>query len=122
MRGELAALLEQRKADQSPSLVMSDALSRDEIDEGLATRCHCLAHGRSQFNDIEEVFPSECRVVIETLKRVFDHDEEVRHQHMNPQTRLMYHQGYSQPLMDELKDWLDKQVTDRLVEPNSSLS
>jgi transposase len=117
----LAALLEQREADRDPPLVMSDALSRNEIDEASVIRCHCLAHGRRQFSDIEEVFPSECRVVIDVIKQVFDHDEEARDQQMSPQARLTYHQELSQPLMDELKDWLDKQVDDRLVEPNSSL-
>ena len=117
----LAALLEQREADQAPPIVMSDALSRNEVDEGTVIRCHCLAHGRRQFSDIEEVFPAECRVVIDALKQVFDHDAEARDKQMSAQARLAYHQEYSQPLMDELKGWLDKQGEDRLVEPNSSL-
>ena len=117
----LAALLEQREADQDKPLVMSDALSRNEVDETSVIRCHCLAHGRRQFSDIEEVFPVECQVVMDVLTQVFDHDEEARDQQMSPQVRLVYHQDYSGPLMDELKGWLDKQVDDRLVEPNSSL-
>src|SRR6266446_1788852 len=117
----LAALLEKREADQKPPLVMSDALARNEVEEGLVIRCHCLAHGRRQFSDIEEVFPSACRVVIDALKQVFDHDDEARDQHMSPPARLVYHQAYSQPLMDDLKAWLDLQCEDRLVEPNSSL-
>jgi hypothetical protein len=117
----LAALLEQREAEQGKPLVMSDALSRNEVDEASVIRCHCLAHGRRQFSDIAEVFPVECRVVIDVLKQVFDHDEEARDQQMSPQARLVYHQNYSGPLMDELKGWLDKQCEDRLVEPNSSL-
>jgi hypothetical protein len=117
----LAALLEQREADLEPPLAMSDALSRNEIEEGVVIRCHCLAHGRRQFSDIEEVFPTECRVVLEVLKHVFDHDEEAREKQMSPQARLAYHQAYSQPLMDELKSWLEQQLADRLVEPNSSL-
>jgi hypothetical protein len=100
---------------------MSDALSRNDIDEGLVIRCHCLAHGRRQFSDIEAVFPSACRLVIDVLKQVFDHDEEARDEQMSPEARLAYHQAYSQPLMDERKAWLDKQREDRLVEPNSSL-
>jgi hypothetical protein len=117
----LAALLEQRESDLEPPLAMSDALSRNEVAEGLVIRCHCLAHGRRQFSDIEEVFPSECRVVMDVIKQVFDHDEEARDQQMSPEVRLAYHQLYSQPLMDELKAWLGKQLEDRLVEPNSSL-
>jgi transposase len=117
----LAALLEQREADLEPPLAMSDALSRNEVAEGLVIRCHCMAHSRRQFSDIEDNFPSECRVVLDALKQVFDHDEEARDQQMSPERRLAYHQEYSQPLMDELKVWLDKQLTDCLVEDNSSL-
>jgi transposase len=117
----LAGLLEQREADHDKPVVMSDALSRNEVDETSVIRCHCLAHGRRQFSDIEEVFPVECRVVIDVLKQVFDHDDEARDQQMSPQARLVYHQEYSGPLMDDLQGWLDKQVDDRRVEPNSSL-
>jgi transposase len=117
----LAALLDKREAAQEPPLVMSDALSHNDVEEGLVVRCHCLAHGRRQFSEIEELFPSECRVVIETLKQVFDHDEAAREQAMSPAARLAYHQAYSEPLMEALKVWLDQQINDRLVEPNSAL-
>jgi hypothetical protein len=117
----LAALLDKREAAQGPPLVMSDALSRNDVKEGLVVRCHCLAHGRRQFSDLEEMFPSECRVVIETLKQVFDHEEVAREQAMSPAARLAYHQTYSELLMDDLKVWLDQQINDRLVEPNSAL-
>lgn len=117
----LAALLEHREAGQAPPIVMSDALSRNEVDEDAVIRCHCLAHGRRQFSDIAEVFPGACQVVLDALKQVFDHDEEARAQQMSPPARLAYHQTHSQPLMDELKRWLAKQVEDRLAEPNSSL-
>ena len=89
---------------------MSDALSRNEVEEGLVIRCHCLAPGRRQFSDLEAVFPSECPVVIDALK-----------QRMSAEARVAYHQAYSQPLMDDLKAWLEQQLADRLVEPNSSL-
>ncbi len=84
-------------------------------------RCHCLAHGRRQCSDLADVFPKECQVVIEALKQVFDHDDEARDQQMSPAKRLAYHQSHSQPIMDELKRWLQKQFDDHLVEPNSSL-
>ena len=60
-------------------------------------------------------------MVIEALKQVFDHEDETRAQQMSPTDRLTYHQAYSQPIMAELKHWLQKQCDDRLVEPNSSL-
>jgi hypothetical protein len=117
----LKALLLQRQADLGKPLVMSDALSSNEADEKLLIRCHCLAHGRRQFSDLEDVFPQECAVVIEALKQVFDHDDQARDEQMSPEARFAYHQAYSRPIMDELKRWLDQQCADRLVEPNSSL-
>jgi transposase len=117
----LKALLEQRQAGLDKPLVMSDALSRNEADEDGLIRCHCLAHGRRQFSDLADVFPTECQVVLEALKQVFDHDDEARDQQLSPAQRLAYHQALSQPIMDALKRWLQKQVDERLVEPNSSL-
>jgi transposase len=67
------------------------------------------------------VFPHECKVVLDVISQVFDHDEQARQDGLSPAARLAYHQAQSQPLMEELKGWLAKQVDDRLVEPNSSL-
>jgi transposase len=117
----LQALWEQRAAARDKPLVMSDALSRNAVDETTVIRCHCLAHGRRQFSDLADVFPRECQVVIATLSQVFDHDAEACAQQMSPEARLAYPQAYSQPLMAELRQWLQKQVDDHLVAPNSAL-
>jgi transposase len=117
----LEALLTQREEDRGKPLVMSDALSANAAEEAALIRCHCLAHGRRKFTELEEVFPDECAVVIEALKQVFDHEEEARVRQLNPIERFAYHQHYSGPIMEALKRWLAKQFEDRTVEPNSSL-
>ena len=117
----LEALLTHREADRGKPLVMSDALASNTADEGALIRCHCLAHGRRKFTELEEVFPDECTVVIEALRQVFDHEEAARVQQMSAEARLGYHQQYSGPIMDRLKHWLDQQFEERTVEPNSSL-
>jgi hypothetical protein len=117
----LASLLQQRQAGRDRPLVMSDALSRNEADEAHLIRCHCLAHGRRKFNELAEVFPADCQVVLEALTQVFDHEEVARNEQMEEAVCLAYHQQYSAPIMEGLKDWLNKQLDDRLVEPNSSL-
>jgi hypothetical protein len=83
----LDALLAQREADRGKPLVMSDALASNAADETALIRCHCLAHGRRKFRALEEVFPEECAVVIEALRQVFDHEEEVRRQPMSAADR-----------------------------------
>jgi hypothetical protein len=117
----LATLLTQREADRGKPLVMSDALSSNAADEETLIRCHCLAHGRRKFSELEDVFPHECAVVIESLKQVFEHDEEARAQQLSAAERLAYHRTASQPIMEALQRWLEQQLDDRLVEPNSSL-
>ncbi len=117
----LAALLTKREADRGKPLVMSDALTSNDADETTLIRCHCLAHGRRKFSELEDVFPQECTVVLESLKQVFDHDDEARVKQMSAPERLAYHQAYSGPIMEALKRWLRQQCDDRLVEPNSSL-
>jgi hypothetical protein len=101
---------------------MSDALTSNAVaDESRLIRWHCLAHGRRKFSALEDVFPQECQVVLQVLRQVFDHDEQARKAQWSPQARLAYHQTQSQPWMDALKTWLDRQLDERLVEPNSSL-
>jgi transposase len=101
---------------------MSDALSSNEVaEESMLMRGHCLAHGRRKFSDLEEVFPHECQVVLEGISQVLDPDEPARKEPLSPQARLAYHQAQRQALMDGLKRWLDQQMDEPLVEPNSAL-
>jgi transposase len=117
----LEALLTQRDAGRDKPLVMSDALGSNAADETALIRCHCLAHGRRKFSELEETFPAECTVVIAALKQVFDHDEAARLQQLTPTERLAYQQHTSGPIMEALKSWLEQQCEERNVEPNSSL-
>src|ERR687885_86024 len=98
----LEALLTQREADRGKPLVMSDALASNTADEAALIRCHCLAHGRRKFSELEETFPAECTVVMEAFKQVFEHDEAARLQHLTPTERLAYHQHASGPIMAAL--------------------
>ena len=117
----LAALLRQRETPRDKPLVMSDALASNAAEEQRLIRCHCLAHGQRKFRELEEVFPQECDVVTHALTQVFEHEAEAREQQLSAEDRLAYHQAYSGPLMDTLKAWLEQQVNERAVEPNSSL-
>jgi hypothetical protein len=100
---------------------MSDALSSNKAEETHLIRCHCLAHGRRKFSELDEVFPAESAVVVDALKVVYEHDEAARDKQLSAPERLAYHQTYSAPILTTLKEWLEQQTKDRLVEPNSSL-
>ena len=66
----LEALLTQRQEAQGPPLVMSDALAANEAEQTTVIRCHCLAHSRRKFSELEETFPAECTVVMAALKHL----------------------------------------------------
>jgi hypothetical protein len=117
----LAVLLTKREPDHDKPLVMSDALPSNNAQEDALIRCHCLAHGRRQFSELDEAFPAESAVVVNALKDVFDHEEYTRVEQLTAQDRLAYHQRKSGPIMKKLKRWLEQQTVQRLVEPNSSL-
>jgi transposase len=117
----LEARLGLRESHRGKPLVMSDALSSNNAAETQLIRCHCLAHGRRKFSELDEDFPAESAVVVEALKAVYEHDEEARAQQMSAPERLAYHQTYSKPILTTLKRWLEQQTEQRLVEPNSSL-
>lgn len=118
----LQGLLDKRAAGLATPLAMSDALASNAMtNEAAVIRCHCLVHGRRKFSDLTEGFPRECQVVLEVISAVFDHEEQARQAQMSPEARLAYHQAQSRPLMDGLHRWLDTQIDEHLVEPNSSL-
>ena len=101
---------------------MSDALAANQRDDDdTLIRCHCLAHGRRQFTDLEDVFPVESHHVITLLNQVFAHEAVTRAQALSAAERLAYHQTHSGPLLAALREWLERQFQDRAVEPNSSL-
>jgi hypothetical protein len=118
----LSELLSGREAGREKPIVMSDALAANALsDETAVIRSHCLAHGQRQFTEIDEVFPAECTRVLADLKQVFQHEAVTRAQALSATERLAYHQTHSGPLLEELKVWLERQFTERLVEPASSL-
>jgi transposase len=40
---------------------------------------------------------------------------------LSPEERLAFHQTHSKPVADDLKEWLDRQLDQHLVEANSAL-
>jgi transposase len=117
----LEVLLTQREPERDKPLVMSDALTSNNAEETQLIRCHCLAHGRRKFRELDEDFPAESAVVVEALKAVYDHDTAAQDKQLSAHERLAYHQEYSAPILTALKMWLEEQTAQRRVEPNSSL-
>jgi transposase len=117
----LDGVLEKRESDKEIPLQMCDALSQNLPKRFKSLVCNCLTHGRRKFAEIIENWPEECRYVIEMLKEVYANDEIARQKKMTPEERLQFHKKESSKYMSELKEWLDDQIENKKVEPNSSL-
>jgi transposase len=114
----LDRLLEQRAATQPEVIHMADAASRDpRYSQRIVARC--LAHARRHFLEAQEAFPDQCEHVLDLIGRVYHHDEQTHG--MDPAARLAHHQQHSAPVMNALREWMEAQLRDRLVEPNSRL-
>jgi len=120
----LTDVLQRRATELGAPIQMCDALSRNlpklppklEIIVG-----HCLAHARRRFVEVTPNFPEECRFVLETLGAIYSNDALAREQGMTPEERLRLHQSRSGPLMEQLRTWLQTQLDEKKVEPNSGL-
>jgi transposase len=114
-------ILSQRNPDLVLPIQMCDALSRNTPKDFQTIIANCLVHARRNFVDLAENFPEESRLVIELLAKVYGQEKIVKDQNLTPAERLVHHQRESAPLMQELKNWCDGQIANKIVEPNSSL-
>jgi transposase len=117
----LAAVLQQRTADLAPPIQMCDALSRNLCPESNTILALCLSHGRREFVSVAASFPEECRYVLESLREVYRYDAEAKELGLKPESRLIYHQTHSQPVMERLQAWMREKLDGKHVEPNSGL-
>lgn len=117
----LADVLKRRAAQLKVPVQMADALAANTSGDFKALLAHCLAHARRGFVEVVNDFPEECRFVLETLRDVYRTDAVAKEKNLTPAERLALHQRESGPRMEKLAGWLEEQVRERRVEPNSGL-
>ena len=117
----LRDVLARRAVERPPPIQMCDPLSRNMPRELKTILANCLAHGRRQFVDVAKSFPAECCHVLEALAVVYKNDAKARKRELSAEERLRFHQAESGPIMEKLHAWLEHQIEDRRVEPNSGL-
>jgi transposase len=117
----LARVLAHRAEQLPPPIQMCDALSRNLPGELQTILAHCLAHARRRFVDVYDRFPEPCRHLLESLAVVYHNDAVARERRLSPEARLQFHQEASRPTMEDLHDWLARQLEEKQTEPNSAL-
>lgn len=117
----LAAVLARRAAQLPIPIQMCDGSSSNTPGDFETLLSKCNAHGRRKFVELAELFPEQVRFVLKTLREVYKTDAAARTGELSPAERLALHQRESAPRMAALKEWMDRQLTERLIEPNSRL-
>lgn len=114
-------LLKKRPLELKKALVVADAERRNWLDEykDMVIKCLCLAHARRKFVDSEAAYPEKCKKVLDDLAQVYYNDSLTKG--MTPEERLDYHKIHSQPIMNNLKEWVVKQLDENIEEETSSL-
>lgn len=120
--GENLGQVLQHRARQLPAPIqMADALSRNTCGEFESLLANCLSHGRRQFVPLATNFPEQVRFVLEQIREVYRADAQTKKLQLSAQERLLHHQTHSKPVMDQLHQWMNQQLEQKHVEPNSGL-
>lgn len=101
-------LLQKRDTSLGVVIQMCDALRRNIPASFQTILCNCLSHGFRKFDDLKDFYPKQCIHVIELIAKIYNCDEKTRE--MSNLERLQYHQENSQPIMNELHDYLEHQL------------
>lgn len=115
----LEQLLKLRSAGLDRPIQMSDALNANWDHEGEVIEAKCMVHGRRGVWEVRELEPEACQVVLDAISRVYEYEAKTKG--MSQEERLRYHQEKSGPVMEKMKEWIERQFDERLVEPNSSV-
>jgi hypothetical protein len=111
-----------RAADAAIPTVMSDALSSNQptrLTEYYKALCN--AHARREFVDVLPMFPDKVPWVLERYALIWEYDDHCKAHHDDDQPRLDYHRQHSLPILEELRDWGERQLETGDTEANSGL-
>ena len=112
-------LLEKREDNLGPVIRMGDAAAANWSGNDESIECYCLTHARRKFAELEKVYPKSCGYALDQIAKIYGHEAAAKE--MSDEERLAYHQKQSLPIMSELKEWMERELREKRVEPNSSL-
>ena len=83
-------------------------------------QCHCNAHARRKLEEKADLYPEHWEMVRKVYRNIYAVDAEIKHA-MSPEERLKHHQDHSKQAMLDMFAWMQKELDDKNVEPNSTL-
>lgn len=116
----LTKLLELRPEEMDAPIQMSDGSSSNVPTAPPTVQANCAAHARQKWVDIAESFPGKCRRVLDDLRAVYRIDARAKKENLAPSDRLALHKKESKPILAALKNWMEAQLEEKHIEPNSA--
>jgi len=117
----LDEILLNRNENLPPPLHMSDGSSCNPATVTRTINCACNAHGKRKLDEKKELFPEHQKIMKAIYKKVYRNEDFCKEKRMDIHERLEYHKIHSKPLMDKLFDWMQDEMDEKKVEPNSML-
>jgi hypothetical protein len=114
-------LLCQRPSDRPAPIQMCDALAANLPKQFQVILAHCLAHARRRFFELAEPFPREVQLVLYSFQCIYANEEQALRAGLDPYQRLQFHQLRSAFVVEGLFAWMQGQIHNKTVEPNSQL-
>jgi len=119
----LDEILSLRQSGLAVPVVMSDALSSNQVSDVPVIVALCNAHGRRGFVELIEQYPDEIERALTLYQTAWRNDTVCWNADHSPEQRRDYHQTHSLPAMASIKRWCEEQMAgdNPPVEPNSNL-
>jgi transposase len=117
----LDELLAHRDAGLPPPLHMSDGSSCNPATVTETIECNCNAHGFRKLEEKQSLYPEHWDVVGSVYRDVKKNETHIQNLKMDDDARLAYHRSHSKPRMNEMFDWMQRELDQKNVEPNSIL-
>lgn len=117
----LDELLKDRDEGLPPPLHMSDGSSCNPATVTKTIECNCNAHGLRKLREKCHIYPEHWEIMRLVYRDVKRNDAHVRETGMDDEARLAYHREHSKPKLEEMFTWMQRELDQKNVEPNSQL-
>jgi transposase len=117
----LDEVLRHRDQGLPPPIHMSDGSSCNPATVTPTIEANCNAHALRKLEEKQDLFPEHWEFVRGVYRDIKKNEAHVKAAGMDDQARQAYHQEHSKPRMEEMFTWMQQELDQKNVEPNSGL-
>ena len=119
-------ILQGRDPQLVTPIIMSDALSANRVMGTPTEVAFCNSHGRRNFAELSEQHPRLVLKVLQLYGQIWVNDDHCKAQALNDSERRDYHEEHSQPVMLQIRQLCENQLTSEqdeqsAIKPNSNM-